>query len=88
MEGETVIICQWKHCEKTAAKHVVFGSRVFASPNEIHSSDAPTAPEHLDLCPQHTDLISRQYVHVSKYELGSCPIHPQNLKAAPKGFGS
>lgn len=84
MESEVLINCQWKHCEKAASTHVVFGSRVFDPSGDIHISDISAKPEHLDLCAKHIELISLQYVHVSLYELGGCPMHPQNLKASPK----
>ena len=69
--------CQWSHCDKDAAMHVVFGVRVFDAPGNVHTSDASQSTEHLDLCMKHVELISLQYVHVTKYELGACPrLHP------------
>lgn len=76
MESDTLIHCQWSHCENEAAKHLVFGVRVFEAPGNIHVSDSSHTVEHLDLCLKHIELICLQYVHVTRYELDSCPKHP------------
>jgi len=78
MESEP-IRCQWRHCEKNAVKHAAFGLRVFDARSDIHVSDTAYETEHLDLCAKHIDLISLQYIHVTEYELRSCPKHPSNI---------
>ena len=78
MESEVQKSCQWKHCEKSASMHVIFGTRVFDPPEDLHVSNSPNKPEHLDLCLKHIDLIRLQFIHVNLMELGSCPMHSQN----------
>jgi hypothetical protein len=74
MESEVSTPCQWRHCENDAAKHVVFGLRVFDSPDMAHISKTSPA-EHLDLCAKHVEITALQYVHVTEIELGTCPQH-------------
>ena len=73
MESEILKSCQWKPCGRSAAKHVVFATRVFDPAADIHVSEISDKPQHLDLCPHHIELISLQYIHVVEYELYSCP---------------
>lgn len=72
MESEIIKQCQWYLCEAAAEKHLVFGGRVFDAPTDLHISDIPDAMQHLDVCGRHIELISLQYIHVTKFELGSC----------------
>lgn len=83
MESEVPILCQWSHCDKEAAKHLVFGVRVFDASGNVHISDTSQPAEHLDLCIKHIELISQQYIHVTEYELGACPKSHLNLAASP-----
>lgn len=74
MEGEGTNLCQWSHCRNEAAKHAVFGGRVFDHVDDVHISESSQPSDHLDLCTKHLDLISLQYLTVNVYELGTCPI--------------
>lgn len=77
MESELPKRCQWSHCINEAAKHVVFGVRVFDAPQDVHISDSSQPMEHLDLCLKHLELTSLQYINVDVYDLGACPKrHP------------
>lgn len=76
MESEVPKLCQWRHCKEKAAKHVVFGVRVFDAPDNIHISDTAYTEDHLDLCLRHIEIIGLQYVHVTEFEFGTCPKHP------------
>jgi len=73
MESEVLPNCQWNKCNAPAAKHMVFGLRVFEASAEIHASDAVFDPDHLDLCEKHVELIRLTYVRVTAYDLGACP---------------
>ena len=84
MESEVLLHCQWRDCETKAAKHLVFGLRVFDAPENIHISDASYTPTHMDLCVKHIEIVSLQYVHATEFELGTCPEHHHSAAASPE----
>ena len=76
MESEVKLNCQGSECNASAVIHLVFGLRVFEATDNIHISEIPYITEHRDLCGEHSERVRSNYVHVTEFELGSCPSHP------------
>ena len=69
METRSDGVCQWKHCDTRASKHVWFGLRVHDAVATTPISEIPYTTENLDLCLKHAADVGRQYIHVTEFEL-------------------
>ncbi len=62
-------VCEWKHCDASASKHVWYGLPVREAAGRAPMSELPYTTEDKDLCRKHIAEVGRQYVHVTEFEL-------------------
>jgi hypothetical protein len=69
MTTQPAAVCEWKHCDAPASKHVWFGLPVRDAAGREPIGDLPYTTEDKDLCRKHAADVGRQYIHVTEFEL-------------------
>ena len=64
--------CQWDGCRRKAARHAIFGSRVFDDDAKNEDAVTSRAKQHRDFCEKHVGELGKQYMKVDVLPLGEC----------------